>query len=403
MTAPVLVSKKEYCCGCAACKAVCSTNAITMKTDEYGFEYPAIDDDKCVGCKKCVKVCAYQNNTSLNKPQSAFAAVTNNTDVIESASGGVFASVATEFLKQGGTVIGCALENVKGRLIPHHISIDDLSDLKKLLGSKYVQSDTSEIYSTVKTLLNEDKNVLFSGIPCQVGALYSYLGKQYNNLFTVDLICHGVPSRKMFWDYLDYISKKRGNIREFVFRDKKRGLAFVMRAVFDKDGKKITKFIQHGESSYLTYFLRGDTYRNCCYKCPFASDMRQGDITIGDFWGIKKQHPELFDGSNKEFDPEKGISCILLNTEKGKEIIRSYGKKLSLHPSKFDKIAAENSQLIHPSIPLDCREKIMNIYKDGGFTALDKYFLKNAGMSVYVAKIKTKIPLSIKKFLKNKG
>lgn len=400
MTIPVLVEKKEYCCGCAACKAVCGTNAITMKTDEYGFEYPVIDSDKCIGCKKCVKVCAYQNDTNLNKPQSSFAAVSKNTDIMESASGGVFACVATEFIKQGGTVIGCALENIHGKLVPHHIAVDDLSDLKKLLGSKYVQSDTSEIFSTVKTLLNEDKKVLFSGTPCQVAAIYSYLGKEYENLFTIDLICHGVPGRKMFWDYLDLISDKYGKVKDYVFRDKKRGLTFVSRALCESGGKDRVKCIQYGESSYYTYFLQCNTYRDCCYSCKYATEERVGDITIGDFWGIKTQHPELFDGSHKEFDADKGISCLLTNTQKGKYLLEHYGKEMSLYPSTFEKIAEENKQLYEPSVPKGNRAEIMDIYRSDGYAALNDNFLKRSGNTILISRLKANVPLWLKKIIK---
>lgn len=222
LAAPILVEKKEYCCGCGACKAACKINAITIKRDEYSFEFPVIDESKCVGCKKCKDVCAYQNSNNQNKTDKAFAAVSKSTDVMQSASGGVFASVAAEFVKDGGIAAGCSLESNDGRLKPKHIIVDKPDDLHKLLGSKYVHSDTSEIFEKIKQLLNDGKNILFSGTPCQVDALYSYLGKRYDNLYTIDLICHGVPSKKMFSDYLSMLSNKYGLVKEFVFRDKKK-------------------------------------------------------------------------------------------------------------------------------------------------------------------------------------
>lgn len=400
MASPMLVEKKENCFACAACKAVCPTGAITMKADEYGFEYPKIDETKCIGCQKCVKVCAYQNQNDCSIPKTAYAAVSLSTNILESASGGVFASVATEFINDSGIVVGSAMENTGDKLLPHHIAVDNLTDLKKLLGSKYVQSDTSEIFSTVKKLLDNGKKVLFSGTPCQVAALYSYLGKKYDNLYTIDIICHGVPSRKMFWDYLDVISEKFGKITDFVFRDKKRGLTFVSRIKCEQNGKIKIKYIQYGESSYYSYFLQGNTYRDCCYSCKFASENRAGDITIGDFWGIKKQHPELFDGNHTEFDADKGISCLLVNTKKGKELVENYATKLSLHPSSFEKIARENKQLYEPSIPKGNRAEIMNIYKEGGYRALENDFLKNNQKEVLMAHVKAKVPLWLKKIIK---
>lgn len=400
LAAPILVEKKEYCCGCGACKSACKINAITMKRDEYGFEYPVINESKCVGCGKCKDVCAYQSDNKMSTPMRSYAAVSTSTDIMNSASGGIFASLASEFINQGGTVIGSALENINDKLTPHHIAVDNLSDLQKLLGSKYVQSDTSEIFEKTKKLLADNKKVLFSGTPCQVAALYSYLGKTYNNLFTIDLICHGVPNRKMFSDYIDFISEKYGTVKDFVFRDKKKGLAYVSRVVCEKNGKEHTKYIQHGESSYYSYFLKCNIFRNNCYSCKYASKERIGDITIGDYWGIKSQHPELFDGSHNTFDADKGISCILENTAKGSELIKVYGTGLSLYPSTFEKIALNNLQLSNASAPKDNRAEIMELYKRNGYRALDNYFKKQAGYKIILAKIKAKIPLWLKKIIK---
>lgn len=401
LAAPILVEKKEYCCGCGACKAACKINAITMKRDEYGFEFPVIDESKCVGCKKCKDVCAYQNSNNQNKTDKAFAAVSKSTDVMQSASGGVFASVAAEFIKDGGIVAGCSLESNDGRLEPKHIIVDKLDDLHKLLGSKYVHSDTSEIFEKIKQLLSDNKNILFSGTPCQVDALYSYLGKRYDNLYTIDLICHGVPSKKMFSDYLSMLSNKYGLVKEFVFRDKQKGLTFVSRALCENNGKEKYKYIQYGESSYYSNFLRCNTYRECCYSCKYANENRVGDMTIGDFWGIKAQHPELFDSNHSEFDSDKGISCILQNTEQGKKLIEYYGKGLSLYPSTFEKIEKENKQLSEPSVPKGNRDEIMNIYKLKGYEEFDKYFMKQEGSAVLVSKLKSKVPLWLKKIIKN--
>ena len=401
MKPPVLAEKKEYCCGCGACVNTCNANAIDMKCDEYGFEYPSINENKCVGCGKCMDICPYiSNNNHYNEPVNTFAAVSKNTDIMDSASGGVFASIATEFLKRGGVVAGSAIENINGKLVPHHITVDNHDKLQSLLGSKYVQSDTTGIFNEIKKYLCENRQVLFSGTPCQVDALYSFLKKDHDNLFTIDLICHGVPSRKMFSDYLDFIGDKYGKVKDFIFRDKKRGLTYVSRTICEKNSKENVKYIQYGESAYYTFFLQGNTFRDCCYECKYANKKRIGDITIGDFWGIKTQHPELFNSNHKEFDADKGISCLLENTPKGKELINTYGTGLSLHPSTFNKIALENKQLSKPSVPKGNRTEIMKIYKTGGYAALNRYYRNQAGISIYISKIKSKIPLPIKKMLK---
>lgn len=395
--------KSEYsCCGCGACKAVCPKNAITIKANEFGFDYPVIDETKCIDCKKCLNVCVFENKPLLSKPESCYAGVSTNTDVLASASGGVFASIATEFINDGGIAVGAALVFDGDKLNPCHFTADNLNDLKKLLGSKYVQSKTDEIFPKVKSLLEEKKNVLFSGTPCQTAALKSYLARDYDNLYTIDLICHGVPSRQMFHDFLDYISKENSKVTDFVFRDKTKGITFVSKACFSSKGKKYNKYFQYGENAYYHNFLKGNIYRDCCYECPFARADRVSDLTIGDFWGIEKQHPELFDSARPEFDTEKGISCLLQNTEKGKFLLENYGQGLSLFTSSFDKISKENQQLSSPSVPKGNREQIMNAYKNGGYEEFHRYFVNSVGKKQIIkSKIKKHIPLSVKKLIKS--
>lgn len=321
---------------------------------------------------------------------------------MKSASGGIFAGIATEFINDGGVAVGAALIFDGERLNPCHIAVDNLKDLQKLLGSKYVQSKTNEIFPQVKSLLEEKKNVLFSGTPCQIAALKLYLTAEYDNLFTIDLICHGVPSRQMFYDYLDYISKENSKVTDFVFRDKTKGITFVSKACFSSKGKKYDKYFQYGENAYYHNFLKGNIYRDCCYECPFARADRVSDLTIGDFWGIEKQHPELFDSARPEFDTEKGISCLLQNTEKGKFLLENYGQGLSLFTSSFDKISKENQQLSSPSVPKGNREQIMNAYKNGGYEEFHRYFVKSVGKKQIIKnKIKKHIPLSVKKLIKS--
>lgn len=394
MKAPVLFDKKEYCCGCGACLGACNLGAITMQCDEYGFEYPIIDESKCVGCGKCQSACGYNNPIHVSSPMSAHAVVSSSTNVLDSASGGLFACVAKEILKVG-EVAGACLEATENGIEVHHIKIDNESDLHKLMGSKYVQSDTRGIFESIKQSLKEGKRVLFSGTPCQVSSLYSYLGGDNKNLYTMDLICHGVPSQKMFLDYLDLLSGKYGDIKDFCFRDKRHGLTFVSKAMFNSNGKDKTKYIQYGESSYYSAFLNGDNYRDCCYSCKFASPNRVGDITIGDFWGIEKQHPELFGSGGNLFDSEKGISSLLINTEKGKELIQEFGGNLITNESTFDKIAEENGQLLNPSVPKGNRDKLFEIYRDQGYLGYERYFRKAVGIKYYVAKLKANLPTPI--------
>lgn len=402
MSVPVLFDKKEDCCGCGACLSACAKDAITMTFDEYGCEYPAINDSLCVNCGMCKRVCAYQGENEFYAPKSVYASVSTSTDVMESASGGVFASISSEFINHSKhTVVGAVLDNTDGKITPIHQTANSIDKLKKLWNSKYVQSDTSKIFGEVMALLDNEESVLFSGTPCQVSALKSYLGKDYENLFTIDIICHGVPGRQMFFDYMDFLSKKLGTVKEYLFRDKKHGLTFVSRAECEKNGREKSVYIHFGESAYFTYFLNGDTYRDCCYKCKYAQGNRVGDITIGDYWGIKAQHPELFQNGNSEFDLHKGISCILVNTQQGEKLLKLYGNGLSLYESEFEKVANENFQLSHPIKPKDNRDEILNAYKNGGYDKMNTLYKNQVGaVAIAISKIKGRTPLWIKKLLK---
>ena len=206
----ILFDDKKNCCACGACMNVCPKDAIRMEEDDYGFLYPQIDETKCVQCGACKKVCAYQNGSKLFEPKQVFVAVSKNKkQLLNSASGGVFAAVATKILKDGGVVFGATLDFENGHANPHHIKIENQKQLTKLQGSKYVQSAIGITYKQTKDYLKKGRIVLFSGTPCQISGLYEYLGKEYDNLYTIDVICHGVPNAKFFDDYLQIEKQRR--------------------------------------------------------------------------------------------------------------------------------------------------------------------------------------------------
>lgn len=395
---PILFDKKTQCCGCGACTAVCPVCAVSLKEDEYGFLYPAIDEEKCIHCNKCTSVCLYKNKAKTNVPCAAYAGVTGNTDIFKSASGGAFASVATEFIKNGGIVFGAVSEIKNNDLYVSHKGAKTLDELDRMLGSKYVQSDTGKAFGTVEKELKNGSEVLFSGTPCQVAALKSYLHKDYENLFTVDLICHGVPSQKLFNDYLHHITDKDEKIKDFVFRDKSRGIVFTSRLISEANAKTKTQYIHQGTSSFYYNFLRSSIYRESCYECKFACQSRVGDITIGDFWGAKANQSEIIDDS---FDPEKGISCVLVNTDNGNRLIEQYAGRLLTKKTAFDIVAMENEQLKQPSKPSPDREALLEAYKNDGYKAIEADFRKAVGNRYYVSSLKSKIPAGLKKKIKS--
>lgn len=308
----VLFENKKSCCGCGACVNVCPKGAITMKSDELGYSYPVVDSSRCVSCGACKKVCSYQNEVSFHQPIRSYAAVNKIQDQLEkSASGGVFVAVATYFLEKGGVVFGASLDFEDGHPIAHLICIEEVSQLGHVQGSKYVQCAVDQTYKQAKQYLEAGKKVLFSGTPCQIAGLYGYLRKDYNNLWTIDLICHGVPNLNFFDNYLSMEGKRRGGIPcGYSFRDKKRGWGINTRLDLKAPcGREKRIYIPARLTSYNTLFLDGDIYRENCYECPYARKERVSDITIGDYWGIECEHPELL--KQTKFDEKKVFPVCL--------------------------------------------------------------------------------------------
>jgi len=392
----VLYNEKKNCCGCGACLNICPKNAISMKKDSCGFLYPHIDTSACIGCGKCKKVCAFQNTKVSNKPISTFAAVAKDSEQTKrSASGGIFAAIAANYLKNDGIVFGAAFDsswNVK------HIPVSTLNELTKLQGSKYTQSNTGTTFKLVKQALKENKKVLYSGTPCQIAGLYGYLGKDYDNLLTIDLICHGVPSNKMFREYIQLMERKEGGkVVCFTFRDKSIGWGINGSVTFEKNKKQHKKKLWQSASSYFYYFLKGWIYRDSCYTCKYTCSHRPADITIGDYWGIEKAHPEYL-GKNG-WDASKGISVVIANTQKGLDALNGNKRFIEMKASDFEKASAGNAQLRMPSKSGN-RKEILDIYEKGNWSALDARYNNMIGWRKYSSCIKAHIPKEIRKMLK---
>lgn len=389
---PVLFVNKEDCCGCGACLNTCPKQAISMKEDECGFLYPMIDESLCVRCGKCKTVCAFQKKEKSNSPVACYAAISNNTDqASRSASAGIFAAIAEGVIKNDGIIYGAAFSEDWG---VHHISVDNLCELTALQGSKYAQSETGRAFFEAKEELKTGRQVLFSGTPCQIDGFKEYLGKEYENLITVDIVCHGVPSMRMLQTYLKTLENKYGGkITAFTFRDKSIGWGKNGSTIIN--GKKIR--IWESASSYLFYFGQGSLCRASCYHCPYTCSSRPADMTIGDYWGIEKQHPELL--AKRGWDETKGISLILVNTQKGKRFLENSRFLIEVVPSSFRKISAGNEQLNHPSIDKTNGE-ILREFKNGGWESVENRFRHNRGLKLYQSQIKSILPTKLKRILK---
>lgn len=385
------------CCGCTACASICPKQAIKMVPDKNGFFYPEVNLDKCIHCNLCDKVCTYQKGSLPNSQKEVFAAVANNIALIESASGGLFSSFAKKILEKGGVVYGSAMRYNDDQLHVQHIKVTDISELPLLKGSKYVQSNLKDIFINVKTELSKEHTVLFSGTPCQIAGLKGFLQKDYPNLFTIDIICHGVPSEQLFQQYISFEeSKHNSKIIDFRFRDKKKGWQ-LHGAMTLENGDTI--YFDPEESSYYQLFLNSYTYRENCYSCPYASDHRPGDITIGDYWCIELVHPELLVKNDGPIDHTKGVSCMIINNAKGETLLSDYGSNIECWKSTYKNASKYNRQLTAPSSMKEEREIVLSLAQKD-YKSLDIWYRKRLIPIKIKRTIRSLIPKPIKHFLK---
>lgn len=383
-----LFNNKEECCGCTACKSVCPKQAITMEPDEDGFLYPVINRNLCIECRLCKRVCVFQiPQRADKKPIATYAAIHKDQEILKnSSSGGVFAALASIVLESKGIVFGCTMnENLESE----HIKITSMTELRKIQGSKYVESNVKETFSEVKGYLQEGKKVLYTGTPCQIDGLKSYLKTDYSNLITADLICHGVPSNKFFKGYFNYLEKKNNaKVVDFKFRDKtKNGMSCVGKVTFSKKGKVYEKKLIYTLDYFYNYFMYGVISRESCYRCPYASSNRPADFTMGDYWGIEEAHSEI--------DTKNGVSVLLVNSSKGMSLLNKLN--LELIESTFEKASVRNGNLLHPTQRSSNREAILKIFREEGAQAVAKNFQKSLGIKILLYKIKAMIPNSLKK------
>lgn len=332
MTTNIKVIKKE-CTGCGACFNICPVNAISMQENNEGFLYPVIDENKCTNCGLCAKRCPIlsERKNSNKKDPECYAVMATDEIRSMSSSGGMFTLLADYILEQGGYICGAAYNNDWS---VSHIIVDNKKDLSKLRGSKYLQSNTEKCYTEIKKLLNSNKKVLFTGCPCQVAGLYGYLGRDYDNLLTMELLCHGTPSYKTFKKYLDETFPEE-DIERIEFRDKSLNWCSTSLTIYHDDSRKSVMNIK--DDPYEKGFHRGLFNRESCAPCKFARLPRQADFTVADWWGIEKIKPE--------YDDKKGTSLVLTNNSKAQNI--------------FSEIATNMKKVCQ--IPLEDAKKSVNV------------------------------------------
>jgi len=330
----------NLCTGCAACSNICPQKCITMIEDNEGFEYPVVNTRLCINCNKCVAVCPVMSGVSRDKlaiPKVYACKNKNETVRLKSSSGGVFSVVAEHVLGQNGIVFGAMFDN---KFDVVHGFIDRKHDLDKLRRSKYVQSRIGVSYQEAERYLVSRKLVLFSGTPCQIAGLRTYLGKEYENLITCEVICHGVPSRRVYREYLRFLEDKHNSkISDINFRAQDRG--------WDNFGTRIRfgngvvyENINSVEPLYMRGFLTGLYLRPSCYSCNFKHNNSIADFTLGDYWRIAHRYPYVHDG--------KGISLVVANTKIGEDVFRQIAVDMDYLETSFDH-ASECNQLLDSS------------------------------------------------------
>lgn len=357
----VHILNKADCCGCTACASICPKQCIEMKMDCLGFKYPHVDSTNCVECGVCERVCPITNNecrdSSFEKPLVYALRVKDEVELSKSQSGGAFYIISEKFIDAGGVVYGACLDN---EFVVRHKRASSKKDRDDLRYSKYVQSDLSGIFHAVKNDLKNGYNVLFTGTPCQVSGLRAYIGKTYkDNLTTVDLVCHAVPSPQIWQDYIKYIERRyKSKVISALFRDKKWGWSKCKETFWLSNNKILTR------RTYDDLYFQLYTVRESCANCKFTNLNRVGDITIGDFWGWGKKH--------QEFDDDKGLSLVLINTIKGQNIFNDI--KDFVHFAESSVTECLQPQLNTPIVLNPQRQNFIADYKAYGFEYVGKKY-----------------------------
>ena len=378
----------KYCVGCHACANICPKSCIYMESNEGGFLYPKVDYDLCMECNRCIEVCPINNKAEIDNKPIAFSCINNDEKIrIDSSSGGIFTLIAEKVLSEGGVVFGAVFDD---DFQVEHQYVEKKEELWKLRGSKYVQSKIGDSYKQAKKFLDNKKKVLFTGTPCQNAGLKSYLGGFYDDLLTIDLICHGVPSPLVWKKYIEFREKEAGSpVKRIAFRKKNEGWKRFSVSFLFKDN---TEYLGNLHNDlYIRAFLKNVCLRPSCYNCMFKGLNRHSDITLADFWGIQNVLPEM--------DNDKGTSLVFVNSRTGKDLFNGIKDRMLYQEVDINEAVKYNSSAIKSAMPNSNRD---NFFKDLKYTSFDK-LVKRYCTDQFIIRVKKIIILAFKKIVTKFG
>lgn len=368
----------NHCFGCQACGQICPRNCISFEEDKEGFLYPSVDRNKCVDCGLCDRACPINKEKEQFIPSAVYAAYSKDkANRIVSSSGGLFFELAKKGIDAGSVIFGARFDEDWNVIIDY---ADSLAELKKFRGSKYVQALNIDSYKRCKQFLVKGREVIYSGTPCQIAGLKNFLGKDYENLLTIDFSCHGVPSPMVWRCYISDLlaGKCSTRISNIKFRDKANSWEnynFVVKYENISNGVKAESecSVYHLDCAFMKGFLENVYLRQSCYECPFKKKYSGSDITLGDYWRVYSYFPEMND--------DKGVSLIMANTERGIDKIKSIESECTFRVSNYEDAKVYNTGLQDPPAPFGHRkiffsnlrkgkgvEESLRIAEDGTFT-----------------------------------
>ena len=385
-----------YCTGCGACVQSCPKKAIRYKDDAEGFPTPQIDNDLCINCGKCEKVCPAIHMPKTSTIQAAYAAQIQDKDALKkSTSGGLFTVFSREVFRQGGVVFGCVWDKDYKAYITEATTEKEIEPMR---GSKYVWSHAENMFPKVKSYLEQGRVVLFSGLPCQIAGLRNYLGREYNELLLLDFLCSGTPSPLALDKYIETICKREDRVNlNLKFRDKEPyGLG--VHITYNGQKKQTSKRGEHITNPYYYSFYSHLIDRLSCYTCPYGTNQRISDLTMSDFWGIKRYHPEM--------NISAGVSALLVNTDKGAWFLTTVEDQLTLKHTKPEDIGRANNLNVggmrrNKPVPANREAFFAELKQNGWKSAERKYLFTRERLKKWIKlRIPTRSVRMIKKILK---